>query len=70
MIKKDGLLLRVYTPKPDEVAGRVMRTLQHIALAYAVMKDFPRLTHIIILVPVDYNSGLTAQALAYPYRFR
>lgn len=58
-----GVLLRVYTPKAEEVPGRVERAMEHVARIRAVSADFPALQHVALLVPSDHDCGETASAL-------
>ena len=58
-----GVLLRVYTPKPEEVEGRVERAIKHIRQILAVSKEFPALRRVMILVPLDHDCKQTCQAL-------
>lgn len=59
-----GLLLRVYTPKAEEVADRVERAMKHIHHVFDVAKEFPALHRVVIVVPCDYDCGLTYQVLS------
>lgn len=59
-----GVLLRVYTPKPEEVADRVERALKHVHHVFDVAKEFPALHRVVLVVPRDYDCGLTYQALS------
>lgn len=63
MSRTYGVLLRVYTPKADEVAGRVERAVAHVRHFQAVQEEFPALKRIMLLVPSDYDCGYTAAAL-------
>ncbi len=58
-----GVLLRVYTPKPEEVADRVERAMAHAQQLVAVQQQFPSLRRVAFLVPSDYDCGETADAL-------
>ncbi len=58
-----GVLLRVYTPKPGEVAGRVERAMKNARQFLAVSKEFPALRRLLLLVPIDHDCGHTHQAL-------
>lgn len=58
-----GVLLRVYTPKPEEVADRVERALQHIRHVIAVSKEVPALERMVPIVPLDHDCGQTGGAL-------
>lgn len=58
-----GVLLRVYTPKAEEVAERVERALKHVRQILRVSKEFPALQRVVLLVPHDYDCGLVYRAL-------
>ncbi len=58
-----GVLLRVYTPKTEEVAGRVDRALKHVRQILTVSGKFPALRRIALLVPRDYDCGQTYRML-------
>lgn len=58
------LVLRVYTPKPEEVAARVERALKHVRQVVELSKEFPALRRVVLLVPRDYDCGQTYQALS------
>lgn len=64
MSRTYGVLLRVYTPKADEVVGRVERAVAHVRHIQTVQEAFPALKRIILIVPRDYDCGHTAAALA------
>lgn len=59
-----GVLLRVYTPKPEEVSDRVERALKHVHHVFDVAKEFPALHHVALVIPSDYDCGLTYQVLS------
>jgi len=58
-----GLLLRVYTPKTQEVKARVDRALEHVKQVSIVRQDFKSLNRLMLLVPRDYDCGETVSAL-------
>lgn len=58
-----GILVRVYTPKVEEVPKRVDRALAHVRQILAVSEGFPALRRVMLLVPRDYDCGGTYQAL-------
>jgi hypothetical protein len=53
----------VYTPKEDEVEGRVARALGHALQVARMRKEFPMLGKLIFLVPRKHDCGNTAAAL-------
>lgn len=57
------ILVRVYTPKLEEVHERVERALEHARQIIAVSKEFPAIQRVLFLVPMDYDCGETRQAL-------
>ncbi len=58
-----GVLLRVYTPKAEEVPDRVKRATLHVRQIQEVAREFPRLKKTMLLVPRDHDCGKTAAAL-------
>lgn len=58
-----GVLLRVYTPKPTEVADRVERAMAYAEQLANVQPQFPTLRRVAFLVPSDYDCGETARML-------
>jgi len=58
-----GVLLRVYTPKPEEVADRVERAIRHVRQVIEVSNEVPALERMVIVVPLDYDCGQTGHAL-------
>ena len=58
-----GVLVRVYTPKAEEVESRVGRALEHARRILAVHEEFSALKRVVFLVPRDYDCGKTYQAL-------
>jgi len=62
------ILVRVYTPKPEEVPSRVERAIKHGRQIIAVSKEFPQLKRANFLVPEDYDCGQTFGALVARFR--
>jgi hypothetical protein len=58
-----SILLRVYTPKVEEVEDRVERAVASIRQIIATKDKFPALRQVIVLIPDDYDCGETYQAL-------
>lgn len=58
-----GILLRVYTPKAEEVPDRVERALKHAQQIKKVQEKFPALRRASFIVPQDYDCGQTAETL-------
>lgn len=62
-MRKYGILVRVYTPKPEEVPDRVERALGHARHILEVMNEFPAMKRAIFLVPSDHDCKETLLAL-------
>lgn len=60
-VRTYGVLLRVYTPKTEEVTDRVERALRSVR---QILEVNPVLQRTILLVPRDYDCGQTQQALS------
>lgn len=58
-----GILVRVYTPKVEEVSKRVDRALVHVRQILTVSEEFPALRRVMLLVPQDYDCGQTYHTL-------
>jgi hypothetical protein len=60
---KYGTLLRVYTPKPEEVSGRVDRAVGYARQVAKIRGIIPQVGKLIFLVPSEHDCGQTADAL-------
>lgn len=58
-----SVVVRVYTPKREEVVERVDRAMGHAQHFLKVRKQFPALSRLVLLVPNDYDCGDTLGAL-------
>lgn len=64
MEKTYGILVRVYTPKPEEVPDRVVRSLKHAQQIEQIREEFSALRRVLFLIPRDYDCGQTAGVLS------
>jgi hypothetical protein len=63
MHKTYGVLVRVYTPKAEEVPARVERAVAHAQQLATLWLTHPVIQRIAFVVPSEYDCGATATAL-------
>ena len=59
-----SLVLRVYTPKLEEVRDRAERALAHVRQFLSVAEEFPMLKSMVIVTPEEYDCGQTQTAIS------
>ena len=62
-LNRYGIIIRIYTPNPEEVPDRIERALKHAMKMRMEAQHVWPLSHIMFVVPSDYDCGQTCSTL-------